>query len=61
MWQAGNESASGEHALQSLPNTIGSGTLNHSGGARNLFLGGPWIKFFIVCMKSKILIMYHTS
>ena len=33
----------------------------HSGGARNLFLGEPCIKFFIVCMKSKILVMYYTS
>ena len=32
-----------------------------SGGARNLFLEGSCVKFFIVCMKSKILVMYYIS
>ena len=33
----------------------------NSGGTKNLFLRGPCIKFFIVCMKSKIPVMYCTS
>ena len=34
-----------------------SSSVDSSGGARNLFLEGPCIKFFIVCMKSKILVI----